>query len=306
MSISQAMRRQFDDLVGTHRVVLFMKGTRRSPSCGFSAQVVNILDGLVPAYETVDVLANPEVRDGIKEYSAWPTIPQLYVDGKLVGGCDIVREMHASGELGKLLGVSDLAPSPSIAITEAAAAAVREARESDQDELHLEIDARFEYGLFFGAQQPGEIAVQANGITVLMDRATAMRANGLSIDFVKGPGGAGFKMTSPHEPPRVQQIGPSELKAMMDKKEPFELFDVRTPRERETASLPGSTLLDEAGQRRIEALPRETPVVFHCHHGGRSQRAAEHYLGAGFEKVYNLRGGIDAWSMEIDPKVPRY
>jgi monothiol glutaredoxin len=304
--MNEDMRRQIDDLVGANRVVLFMKGTRRSPSCGFSAQVVSILDGLVPTYETVDVLASPEVRDGIKEYSAWPTIPQLYVNGKFVGGCDIVREMSASGELAQILGVSDEAPAPVLTITEAAAAAFRDAREGETDELHLEIDARFEHGLFFGPRQPGDVAVQAGGLTVLMDRATARRADGLSIDFVQGAGGAGFKMVNPQEPPRVQQIGPAELKAMIDRKDPFELFDVRTPKERETASLPGSRLLDDEGQRRLEALPRETPVVFHCHHGGRSQRAAEHYLGAGFKQVYNLRGGIDAWSTEIDPKVPRY
>ena len=216
-----------------------MKGSRRSPSCGFSAQVVGILDELVPAYETVDVLQSPEVRDGIKEYSAWPTIPQLYVNGKFVGGCDIVREMHASGELGRLLGASEEAPAPAIAITEAAAAAFRDAREAEGDVLHLEIDASFAYGLFFGPEQPGEIEVQAGGIQVLMDRATARRADGLSIDYVSGADGAGFKMSSPHEPPRVEQLGPAQLKAMIDREEPFELFDVRTPRERETGVAAG-------------------------------------------------------------------
>src|SRR5215468_11542261 len=145
MPLDETLRSRFEDLVKTHRVVLFMKGTRRAPACGFSAQVVNILDELVPAYETIDVLASPEVRDGIKEYSQWPTVPQLYVEGRLVGGCDIVKEMHAAGELGKLLGVSDEAPAPAIAITPGAAAALQGAREAEGDELHLEIDARFQY-----------------------------------------------------------------------------------------------------------------------------------------------------------------
>ncbi len=308
MSLDENLRRRLDDLVGKNHVVLFMKGTRTSPSCGFSAQVVSILDELVPSYETVDVLASPEVRDGIKEYSEWPTIPQLYVGGKFVGGCDIVREMHASGELGQLLGASEAAPTPAITITPAAAAAFREAQEGEAkgDALHLEIDARFAYGLFFGPKEPSEMAVEASGLTVYMSRATARRADGLTIDFVQGPGGAGFKMTSPHEPARVKQLACEELKAMMDRGDRFELVDVRTPQERATASLPGSHLLDEEGQAWLEKLPRETPVVFHCHHGGRSQRAAEHYLGKGFAQVYNLSGGIDAWSQTVDPKVPRY
>src|ERR1700690_3955113 len=106
MSLDESLRQRFDDLVKTNKVVLFMKGTRRSPACGFSATVVGILDELVPSYQTVDVLASAEVRDGIKAYSDWPTIPQLFIDGGFVGGCDIVREMHASGELAKALGVT--------------------------------------------------------------------------------------------------------------------------------------------------------------------------------------------------------
>ncbi len=104
MALSEPLQKYISELVEQNRVVLFMKGTRQMPQCGFSAQIVQILDGLQPSYETVDVLGSPEIRDGIKEFSQWPTIPQLYVDGKFVGGCDIVREMHASGELQKLIG----------------------------------------------------------------------------------------------------------------------------------------------------------------------------------------------------------
>ena len=99
MSMSEALRKQISDLVSSHRVVLFMKGNPTAPQCGFSAQVVQILGELLPSYETVDVLASPEIRDGIKEFSQWPTIPQLYVDAKFTGGCDIVRVMYASGDL---------------------------------------------------------------------------------------------------------------------------------------------------------------------------------------------------------------
>ena len=94
----------FDQLVKTHRVVLFMKGNKHFPQCGFSAQVIGILKELGAPFETVNVLQDPAVRDGIKEYSSWPTIPQLYVNGEFVGGCDIVREMDRNGELTTLLG----------------------------------------------------------------------------------------------------------------------------------------------------------------------------------------------------------
>jgi monothiol glutaredoxin len=94
---------RIEDILKSSKVVLFMKGDRSSPQCGFSAQVVQMLDQLVPEYATVNVLEDPEIREGIKEYASWPTIPQLYVDGEFQGGCDIVREMYQNGELEKLL-----------------------------------------------------------------------------------------------------------------------------------------------------------------------------------------------------------
>jgi len=88
-----------------HRVVLFMKGSKLFPQCGFSGRVVSILNMYNTDYVTHDVLESPELRQGIKEFSQWPTIPQLYIDGEFVGGCDIVSELAESGELTKILGV---------------------------------------------------------------------------------------------------------------------------------------------------------------------------------------------------------
>jgi monothiol glutaredoxin len=92
-----------DNEVKSNDVVLFMKGTPTFPQCGFSSQVVQILDYLGVDYKGVNVLESAEIRQGIKDYSNWPTIPQLYVKGEFVGGCDIVREMFQGGELAPLL-----------------------------------------------------------------------------------------------------------------------------------------------------------------------------------------------------------
>jgi monothiol glutaredoxin len=92
------------EIVGKNDVVLFMKGTPLFPQCGFSSRSIAILDRLGAPYETVDVLQDPEIRQGIKQYSDWPTIPQLYVKGEFVGGSDIMMEMFESGELQQLLG----------------------------------------------------------------------------------------------------------------------------------------------------------------------------------------------------------
>ena len=97
------VRERIDELVGANDVVLFMKGTALFPQCGFSSRAVAILDHLGVAFETVDVIQDPEIRQGIKEYSDWPTVPQLYVKGEFVGGSDIMMEMFEAGELQQLL-----------------------------------------------------------------------------------------------------------------------------------------------------------------------------------------------------------
>jgi monothiol glutaredoxin len=93
------------EIVKSNDVVLFMKGTPLFPQCGFSSRAITILDHLGVPYESVDVLQDPEIRQGIKDYSDWPTIPQLYVKGEFVGGSDIMMEMFKSGELQQLVGV---------------------------------------------------------------------------------------------------------------------------------------------------------------------------------------------------------
>jgi monothiol glutaredoxin len=111
-----------------------------------------------------------------------------------------------------------------------------------------------------------------------------------------GPGG----------PPAIRQLSAPALKSMMNGGEPLELVDVRTREERALASIDGSRLLDEAYHRQLLALDRDAPLVFHCHHGIRSQAAAEYFVQQGFRNLYNLQGGIDAWSQLVDPGVPRY
>jgi monothiol glutaredoxin len=102
--MSRDVRKEIDDLVKQHRIVLFMKGSKLMPQCGFSARAVQILGSYGQPFETVNVLADPEVRQGVKDYSNWPTVPQCYIDGQFIGGSDILMEMHESDELKALLG----------------------------------------------------------------------------------------------------------------------------------------------------------------------------------------------------------
>jgi len=309
--MTDPQREKLAELVRSKPVVLFMKGNRRFPACGFSQQVVGILDQLTPTYETVNILADPEVREGMKEFSSWPTFPQLYVKGEFVGGCDIVKDLFASGELQKLLGGDGGAElkapkAPTVTISATAATAFQEAAaDAGAEVLRLEIDPDFNCDLHFGPPVPGDVEVKSAGVTLHVARGSLSRADGVSIDFIQGPKGPAFKIDNPNEPPRVKRVGPRELKAMLDAGK-VHLFDVRPDAERALASITAARKLDAKTQEDILAMPKDAPIAFHCHHGGRSRGAAEALLREGFTNVYNLEGGIEAWSAEVDPSVPRY
>jgi monothiol glutaredoxin len=301
-------------LVAEHEVVLFLKGTRLAPECGFSAQVVDALDAYLEAYETVDVLASPALREGIKRFSDWPTLPQLYVRGEFIGGADIVSELRESGELAQLLGQEprEQVP-PVVTVTERAAAALRSAQATavaevgaEEARVKLEITAQFVHNLYFGPRARGDVEARAGELSLLLDAVSARRAEGLRVDFVDAKGGGGFVLDNPNEPPRVRSLSVEQLAAMRERGDAFVLFDVRTPAELRAASIAFAKPLDDAGRALLEELEPEAKVIFVCHHGHRSRAAAEHALRMGLRNVWNLEGGIDAWSERVDASVPRY
>src|SRR5690606_21952157 len=128
MPLSPELRSRIEDTLASHHIALFTKGDPSAPRCGLAAKAVGILRGLVDSYVHVDVLSDPEIREGIKEYGQWPTIPQLYIGGELVGGSDIIEQLLNSGELHELLGLSapDRSP-PTLHLTDKAAEAINRA-----------------------------------------------------------------------------------------------------------------------------------------------------------------------------------
>src|SRR5688500_9488280 len=169
-------------------VVLYMKGTPQFPQCGFSALAVQALNACgVQNFYSVNVLENPDIRQGIKEYANWPTIPQLYVKGEFVGGSDIVREMYESGELHETLGVKvEPVAAPTVRVTTAAANALGEAladaasqEPGGEHHIRIEIDEDYQHALSISAKQARDIEVPIGKLTLLFDRASARRAQGL-------------------------------------------------------------------------------------------------------------------------------
>lgn len=305
--LDPSVRARIETLLAASPVVLFMKGNPRAPQCGFSAKAIDALDATGIAYAHVDVLTDPELREGIKAYGDWPTIPQLYIGGELVGGSDIILQMAGSGELHGALGLPppDRTP-PDITISDAAAAMLRTAIADAGDgyALHLEIDNAFNARLQLAPRNEGAIACESNGIRTQFDLASAQRARGLSIDWADDDRGRGLVIDNPNAPPKVRAITPATARERASASS-LTIVDVRPADERALASIALDHATFDDGVEAIEALPKATPLAFLCHHGSRSGNAAEHFRSLGFTEVHNITGGIEAWAA-LDPVVPRY
>jgi monothiol glutaredoxin len=302
---------KIEQIVKENHVVLFMKGSRMFPQCGFSSRATEILKSCGVKFKDVNVLSDPGIRQGIKDYSNWPTIPQCYIDGEFVGGSDIMIEMFENGELHQKLGVAPPASAtsepPTLTLTDGAAKAFTEALgEAGDDVLRFEVASGFRYDLYVGPAKKGDLVCETNGLSVHVEAAQASQIDGTTIDFVEGPDGAGFKIDNPNEPASVKEISPAALKAKLAAGDAVQLFDVRGDKERAIANIEGAKPLDSAGITALRELAKDTCIVIHCHHGVRSRQAGQQLLTEGFSNVHSLHGGIDAWSLEIDQSIARY
>ena len=150
----------------------------------------------------------------------------------------------------------------------------------------------------------GDKKATLEGVRLQFDLASARRANGLSIDWADDERGRGLVISHPSAPPPVRELAPEAARAMLASGA-LTLVDVRPAEERAQAALPHPHRDFDAGVDAIKALPKDAPIAFLCHHGGRSAQAAEHFRRLGFREVYNVTGGIDAWA-QVDPAVARY
>ncbi len=308
MSSNETIQKLIDD----NKIVLFMKGTRMFPQCGFSSRSVEIFKRCGVTFKDVNVLADPSIRQGIKEFSNWPTIPQAYVDGKFLGGSDILFEMYENGELQTLLGVADPAAEenagpPQLTVTDKAQAAFKASfEEAGEDVLRFDVSPVFKHDLFFGPKNDDDFAVDIGGFVVHVAKRCAGRVNGTTIDFVDGPDGQGFKIDNPNEPPSLKNITAAELKRALGEGVDLQLFDIRGEDERALAKIDAARALDADGTAALDALAKDTKIVLYCHHGMRSRAAGDELIGKGYTNVFSLTGGIDAWSAQVDDTVPRY
>jgi monothiol glutaredoxin len=307
MSLSDSVKSKIDNYVHGNKVVLFMKGTPQQPQCGFSAKTIAALDSLLPDYASVNVLDDPEIREGIKDYGNWPTIPQLYIDGELVGGCDIVLNMLNSGELHECLNLEapDRTP-PEITLTATAAEQIKESLQGHEGiALHFQVDANWNSQFNLAPAEGNEISAESNGIQILMDLATAQRARGAVIDWVSSIEGEGLAIDLPQAPPPVKQMTVQELATKLEAGN-ITLVDIRGDEERSRAFIEGAEILTREVMDKLEQMPKESEIAFLCQHGNASQGAAEYFRKKGFTKISNVAGGVQAWAQEINTSLPAF
>lgn len=287
-----------DNLVKNNNCVLFMKGTPENPQCGFSSNTVGILKDLVGKdFVTSNVLEDQEIREGIKEYGNWPTIPQLYIGGELVGGNDIVTEMFNTGELQAMLSLDQPERTPAnISISEKAQENIKTGTENmGSNVLKLSIDPQFNTRFSIEEPKNYEIISEIGDIKIYMDIGTAKRANGITIDWVEDLQGAGLVINNPNQPKPVNQLSCDDLKKGIKEKKYQHIYDVRSEVQFKAQSIPGSKRLDKENMQLIEELPKETPLVFVCTSGATSQGACDYFHKKGFTDVSNLVGGVMAY-----------
>ena len=221
-----------------------MKGNRQQPQCGFSAKTVSALDMLIPDYLHVNVLEHPEIRDGIKAYGNWPTIPQLYVAGELIGGSDIVLEMFESGELAAGARRRRLRTTVRRAsrISGPAVAFMRGAvQQRPDDAVHLRIDASWQHRAQPGSCVTGRTcACTAVGLDLYMDPWTASRADGLQHRGRGHAAGHALQVRQPECAAARPADEREKPQGQARRGRAMELIDVRGPDERAIASIPGA------------------------------------------------------------------
>ncbi len=303
MALDSETRGIIESLLQNNKLVLFMKGTPQQPQCGFSAATVSTLDMLVPDYMTVNVLEQAAIREGIKEYGNWPTIPQLYIDGELIGGSDIVQDMLASGELGDLLGVEPpKAERPDIQVGESGLEVMKSALQSQEDAaLHLQISAGWVHTLNLETSKTGAVQVDVGDIQIHLDPWSASRAAGLRIELNETLTGKSFSFENPNAPPPVKQITAQDLKKKLDSDKDVLLIDVRGPRERAATSIERSLPWNDETMTLVDSLPKDAELIFTCQTGSRSQALAEMLRDRGYTNLFNVTGGMKAWADEIKP-----
>ena len=288
---------KIDNLINENNILLFMKGDKFAPQCGFSAKVIEILNHYCSMYKTVNVLEDNNIREGIKEYSKWPTIPQLYVNKEFIGGCDILTEMHQSGDLLDIFNIKiKSSDNIKLEISKSAKSAFGKiiSESNEGNTVRLSVDSKNNTNLSFEDKKDKDIQFEYDNFKLIIDPLSSSRITNLKIDFIEDKNSSGFSIINLDQD-NIEQIDAAKLKSMIENKEKFELIDVRTTQEYNENNISCARLLENIEDNFFDKLNKNTKLIFQCRSGKRSQNMALKFKEKGFKNIANLKGGILAW-----------
>lgn len=289
-------------------VVLFMKGQLLMLQCGFLVKVVGVLQDLGVEFVYVNVLVDQEICEGIKVYGDWLIILQLYIDGELVGGSDIVLQMVVSGELSSVLGLVVL---DCILLSIIVILVVVEMFKGVLVDvlgvvLQLFIDVGFQLNFQFVLYDEGVIVVEFNGLCVQFDLVSVCCVNGIIIDWVDDIRGKGLVIDNLNVFKLVQEISVCDVDDLVCVGNII-LVDVCLVDECEIVVVGVLfKIFDGNGCVVLEVLLKDIVLVFMCYYGGCSVQVVEQFCVLGFIKVFNVIGGINVWLEDVDNGVLKY
>jgi len=242
----------------------------------------------------LDAAADPMFSEHVKDAGIRAHFPLLCVEGRLIGGLSVVSALQSLGKLAPLLELDSPGTVPTLAISVAAAERLTRAMTGTDNCVRIVISPDFEHELALDSATPDDLVLSVGKLTCVLDRESASRADGVSIDWIEQGDTQGFRVDNPNQPEPLQWVDAAWLEANLGVTESLQIIDVRTRSEYADNPLPGAQNLDGELMDALEQTDRRTPLLFYCGNGLRSRTAAERYREMGFLKVYCLSGGLAA------------
>ncbi|MDF1663027.1 MAG: Grx4 family monothiol glutaredoxin [Planctomycetota bacterium] len=308
------------DVVTEDKIVVFAKGTKEVPRCGFSARAIQVVQSAGKPFKVVDILSDPSIRPALVAFSSWPTTPQVYLDGEFLGGSDIILELHESGELQKKIANSygeeykEVQDNQRVEVTDEAVKMVKEFMETDADFLRLSVQVKegaraYSLELDSHTSAATDLKWKVKGLTVIVAKTMSELFEKLEVSWVNKDGNEGFAVKEIGNPPALPvpiDIDKADLARLMRseiKEGKLWIVDVREDDEwksghgEEAVHLPLSRL--EKVWKDAGFDPKDT-LVFYCAAGKRSLSAANHFRHKlGYPNTRSLVGGIGNYPSNI-------
>ena len=308
------------DVVTEDKIVVFAKGTKEMPRCGFSARAIQVVESVGKPFKVVDILSDPSIRPALVAFSSWPTTPQVYLDGEFLGGSDIIMELYESGELQKKIASSygeefkEVQDNQRVDVTDEALGKVKEFMETDLEFLRLSVqvkdgDRAYSLELDSHTSAAADLKWKVKGLTVIVAKAMSELFDKLEVSWVNKDGNEGFAVKEVGNPPALPipiDIDKADLARLMRseiKDGKLWIVDVREDDEwksghgEEAVHLPLSRLEKEWKDKGFDS---KDTLVFYCAAGKRSLSAANHFRHKlGFPNTRSLVGGIGNYPSNI-------